>query len=497
MPRYAYDRLSGQDNDFLLWETPGLPMHVGGTMIFDAGPLQNDHGGIDFETVERLTASLLHRLPRYRQKLEWVPGESHAVWVDDEHFNIHYHFRHTSLPRPGSEEQLKRLTARLMESPLDRSRPLWETWVIEGLEGNRFAVINKIHHCILDGAGGVDLSQILLSTLPKREIEDSPPFLPRPVPGARELRINEWRERASAPLRAAGGILKFVRESPDILSEIGRHARMVGGIAKWKLMPTSDTPINGDIGPHRVVDWIQMPLAELKAVKNMLDCSINDIVLAVVTGAIRQLMQRRQIRPEELDFRVSSPVNVRNDANRDDRGNHVSSWIIRLPIGLANPVDQLMDIRSQTRELKESDLASTLEIINSALDWLSVDLQTAAKGTINMVVSNVPGPPFPLYLLGAELERIIPFPPLLKNVGLMVGVLSYNGGVSWGLIADYDRMPDMIDFAASIRDSFERLAKESGVDLSKVPRASDAGATPRPDSSELESWQHPASEISI
>jgi len=377
-----------------------------------------------------------------------------------------------------------------MESPLDRSRPLWETWVIEGLEGNRFAMINKIHHCILDGAGGVDLSQILLSTLATREIEEAPPFLPRPVPGARELRINEWRERASAPIRAAEGIWKFVRESPDILSEIGRHARMVGGIAKWKLMPASDTPVNGDVGPHRVVDWIQIPLAELKAVKSMLDCTVNDVVLTVVTGAIRELMQRRQIRPEELDFRVSSPVNVRNDANRDSGGNHVSSWIIRLPIGLANPVDQLMAIRSETRALKESDLASTLEIINSALDWLSVDLQAASKG-------NVPGPPFPLYLLGAELERIIPFPPLLKNVGLAAGVLSYNGGVSWGMIADYDRMPDMVDFATSVRDAFERLAKESGVDLLKVPRVSDAGANPSSDSSELESWQHPGSEMPI
>ncbi|MBW2385565.1 MAG: wax ester/triacylglycerol synthase family O-acyltransferase, partial [Deltaproteobacteria bacterium] len=192
MSRYQYERLSVQDNDFLVWETPALPMHGAGTNIFEAGCLRNEHGGIDFEAIKRLTESVLHLIPRYRQKLVWIPGEDHAVWVDDDHFNLDYHFRHTSLPRPGTDEQLRLLTARLMEHPLDRSRPLWETWVVEGLERDRFATVNKFHHCMIDGASGVNLFQLLLSRTPDRETREVRRFIPRPTPSPRDLRNDEW-----------------------------------------------------------------------------------------------------------------------------------------------------------------------------------------------------------------------------------------------------------------------------------------------------------------
>ncbi|MBW2713752.1 MAG: wax ester/triacylglycerol synthase family O-acyltransferase, partial [Deltaproteobacteria bacterium] len=176
MARYNYDRLSDQDNNFLLWERPGLPMHLAGLQIFKAGPLLNEHGGIDFDKVRKMTIATLHRVPRYRQKLAWVPRDERAVWVDDAHFNPDYHIRHTSLPRPGTDERLKSLMGRIMAQPLDRSKPLWELWVIEGLEGDRFATILKTHHCIIDGSAGVDLASRLFSTDPDARIPKAPAF---------------------------------------------------------------------------------------------------------------------------------------------------------------------------------------------------------------------------------------------------------------------------------------------------------------------------------
>ena len=201
MPRYGYDRLSAQDNSFLIWETPYVHMHVASTMILEVGPLRTADGGIDVERFKRATEAVLHRIPRYRQKLHWIPGFQHAVWVDDPRFNLDFHIRHTALPKPGSAAQLKRLSARIMSQQLDRRRPLWENWLVEGLDGGeRFALITKIHHCMIDGASGMDLSQILMSTSPEvRELEPPPPFVPKHAPSRLEL----WRQRGGALARHA------------------------------------------------------------------------------------------------------------------------------------------------------------------------------------------------------------------------------------------------------------------------------------------------------
>ncbi len=492
MARYTYDRLSGQDNNFLLWESPALPMHVGGTQIFEAGPLMNEDGGIRFDEIKRLTESVLYRIPRYRQKIQWIPGQKHAVWVDDAQFNIDYHFRHTSLPRPGTEAQLKLLTARVMEHSLDRSRPLWECWVVEGLEGDRFALINKIHHCVLDGAGGVDLAQILLSTLPEREIHAAPRFLPRPKPSDRELRVDEWSHRIAAPLKSLGDLAHFARDTSDLADEVSRQLRTIGSLASWKAVPASETPINGEIGPHRIIEWRSLSLEHMKAVKKALGCTINDLVLTLVSNAIRELMLRRQVHPQDLDFRVSSPVNVRPEAQRGQLGNHVSSWILRLPLGERDPLEQLEVIRASTHALKRDNQASAVELVNTVLDWLPIDVQAASRGTINMIVTNVPGPPFPLYTLGAKMLSIVPLPPLIDNVGLAIGVLSHDGKVCWGFNADYDRVPDLAEFADDVERTFENLAGAVGVSSETlVPEP----PPPVPEGSELRTWQHPAGDV--
>jgi diacylglycerol O-acyltransferase len=465
MSRYQYERLSGQDNDFLVWETSALPMHVAGVNIFQAGPLRNEAGGIDFEAIKQLTESVLHLIPRYRQKLAWIPGEDHAVWVDDEHFRLDYHFRHTSLPRPGTDEQLKTLTARIVEQPLDRSRPLWETWVIEGLEGDRFATVNKIHHCMIDGASGVELTQLLLSKSPEREIRAVPRFIPRPTPRPDELRKAERLRKFTTPIWAGRKLFEFARETPNVADEITRRAESLVGLAKRKLFPVSSTPVNGTVGPHRIVEWSEMSFADVKAVRAAVQCTVNDVVLTIVTGAIRRLMLQRQVDPAKLDFRVSTPVNVRRKRHSGASGNHVSSWIVRLPLALERPLEQLKAIRETTASLKASDEAGAVKMVLTAADALGWNVQNLSVGTMNTIVTNVPGPAFPLYLLGARLQQMMPFAPLLENLGLSIGALTYDGKLCWGLSADADRLPDLPDFRAAIERAFEDLAEAAGVTI--------------------------------
>src|SRR5215475_11829379 len=220
MARYAYDRLSALDNSFLLLEKPNAYMHVAATQVFKTGPLRAEGGGVDAARIRKLVAALLHRIPRYRQKLAWIPFESHPVWVDDENFNLDYHLRHTSLPRPGTDEQLKRLSARIMQQHLDRDRPLWETWVVEGLEGDRFALITKVHHCMIDGVSGVDLLQILLSPDPQAQPEAPPTWIPRPVPSGLQLLRDEMARRLRLPFDAARDFRAFLRDADDVRREL-------------------------------------------------------------------------------------------------------------------------------------------------------------------------------------------------------------------------------------------------------------------------------------
>lgn len=412
MSRYNYDRLSGQDTTFLLWETPSLHMHVASTMVFTLGPLRTEDGGVDFDGIKAFIESTLHQIPRYRQKIKWIPFEGRAVWHDDPDFEIDYHIRHTSLPKPGSEEQLKRLAARVMAQQLDRDRPLWEMWVVEGLTNDRFAIISKVHHCMIDGTSGMDISQILMRPSPDRTIEPGPEFLPRGVPTDLQLMLDAARLRVRQPLRALRGIGEFRRETENVRDELMLRSRAIRAAITSQSSFASKTPINGKIGPHRLFDWWSVPLKDVKALRKALDCTVNDVVLTVVTGAFREFFSRRGLRPEDLDFRIQAPVSVRKEQEKGQLGNRVSAWLVKLPLGEEDPRAQLTQIRATTHELKESRSALGVEIILSLMEsmpnvLLSLGVQ-AASGTMNSIVTNVPGPQFPLYTLGAELLAMYP-----------------------------------------------------------------------------------------
>lgn len=468
MAHYNYQRLSAQDTSFLVFESPNVPMHIAATQIFDAGPLETGDGGIDFAAIKRSIESILHLVPGYRQKLRWIPFASIPVWVDDADFNIDYHVRHTSLPRPGSIEQLKKLSARIMSIQLDRARPLWEMWVVEGLEGGRFAMVVKMHHCMLDGESGADLATILMSTDPNHELPaDVPDYHPRPEPTTTDLIRDDVIRRFTLPIKAIRNFQLFTSETEDMKVELLIRARALGELLGWAVNPSSDTPLNGSLGPHRRCDWLEMPLTTVKRVRKALGCTVNDVILTIVSGAIREYLIRRLVRPEEIDFRVSAPVSIRREEDKGKFGNQVSSWIVRLPVGEADPIARFEAIHKLTQELKATQQALGVEMMMAMAELtpgvlLSLGAR-AASGPINMIVTNVPGPQMPLYMMGARLMASFPQVPLLENTALGVAIFSYDGMLNWGFNADYTLIPDLRNFRRAIRNSFDELCAAAGV----------------------------------
>jgi diacylglycerol O-acyltransferase / wax synthase len=471
----CFERLSAMDTSFLVLEKPWSPLHVSATLIYEAGPLAKPDGGIDVDAYRAATEAVLDRIPRYRQKLAWIPIVSHPGWVDDPEFNLDYHVRHTSLPRPGTEEQLKKLAARIMAQPLDHTKPLWEAWVVEGLEGGRFAVISKIHHCMVDGMSGKDLAQILHSTDPnERSRGAARPWTPRPAPSASRLLADEVGRYLTLPGRALRGLRGASRELGEAGQELVLRARSIGQMMSAMRSEPSKTPLNVPIGPHRRFDWRELPLADVRAVRHALGCTINDLVLATVTGAVRSFLAKRGHDVRGLDFRIAAPVSIRT---QDDRGmgNRVSQWFVRAPVDEPDPLVRVARIQAATEELKASKQALDADLIMNIAEWTPTILLSlasrAASGSApyNMMVTNVPGPQQPLYLLGAKLLSLYSQVPIADSTALGVAIVSYAGKLCLGFNADLERVPDLAAFADGTCDAFSEIAAAAGVELGREP----------------------------
>jgi diacylglycerol O-acyltransferase / wax synthase len=480
----TYDRLSFLDNSFLIMEGPTSPMHVAGTATYEAGALTTAEGGIDIDRIRAYVSSRLHLIPRYRHRLAFVPIENHPVWIDDDHFNIHYHVRHTALPRPGDERQLKRLAARIMSQHLDRSRPLWEMWVVEGLDGgSRFALITKIHHCMVDGMSSVDLLNVLLRPEPLEEFEPAPDWNPRRAPTPTELLGDAVYRYASLPLTLGRNLQQLATQASDPRSDLRARLRAVRDMVASNLPRPSPTPLNQPIGPHRRFDWLSMDLSRVKEVKNRLGGTLNDVVLATVAGALRRFFERRHIRPEQLDFRVMAPVSVRSEEERGTFGNRVSAWMVPMPLDERDPRRRLDKIRETTSRLKETKQALGAEVLAAVGEWtpstfLSLGAQLATRRLpFNLVVTNVPGPQVPLYLLGARMLDNYGLVPLTDNLCLGVVLFSYAGTLCWGFTAEWDLLPDLHDFVLDVESSFRELAELPAAAPAELPPAH---ARPRP-----------------
>lgn len=461
---YAYaDPLSAVDAAFLAVEDANAHMHIGSAALFEAEPLAGKDGALDFERILEFCNAQLHKAPRFRQKIIHVPGFAQPVWVDDGSFNLRYHLRHTALPAPGDERQLKRLAGRIMSQQLDRGKPLWEVWVVEGVEGNRVALIWKLHHCMADGISGRDVMNVLMGTDPDYEPKPASKWNPRPVPNARQLVMEEARRRAALPFSLLGRGSQSVRETWDAMGSPSDLIRSLRDPESGSLGGMTSTPLDVEIGPHRRFDWARFDLDAVLEVRARAGAKVNDVVLAVVAGALRRFLGRRGVRVEDLDFRVAVPVSVRREAEQGTLGNRVSGLIVRLPLDEEDPWKRLLRVSDETHELKGSGQVAGAELIERMADLIPTRLMGALTRygarhqPTHLVVTNVPGSRAPVYLLGARMLAVYPVVPLAPTQGLGVALTSYANGLYWGFNADWDAFPDLHEFADEICAQFAEL----------------------------------------
>jgi diacylglycerol O-acyltransferase / wax synthase len=467
MAQQHLDRLTAVDASFLAQEGASSHMHIGALTIFE-GPAPA------YDDVLDHIRSRLHLVPRYRQKLAFPPIEmGMPLWIDDPSFNLEYHVRHTALPDPGSEEQLLLLTGRIFSQRLDRSKPLWELWLVEGLEGGQFALISKTHHSMVDGVSGVDLATVLfdLSPVPQPIEHDGEAWVPHSEPSGAELVAAGVRGIVRSGVKLAGGALSAVLHPERTAGDVAEAAEGLGEIVWAGLNPAPDNPLNTEIGPHRRFVGVRSRLDDFKLVKNTFGGTVNDVVLAVVSGALRRFLHMRGVRTEGLELRALVPVSIRRKGAESSLGNQIAAMRGPLPVYIADPVSRLRAVTQAMDGLKQSKQAVGAEVLASVQNFAPPTVMAQASRLnfstrlFNLIVTNVPGPQFPLYVLGRELLEIFPVAFLPQKHALAVAIMSYNGGINFGLLADFDAVPDVGVIAEGLEESLAELvalAKKAG-----------------------------------
>jgi diacylglycerol O-acyltransferase / wax synthase len=441
-------------------------MHVGGLTIVEGPPPSMT------DLLEQIRQRL-HLVPRYRHKLASTALDSgRPLWVDDPDFNLEYHIRHTALPTPGRWDQVCGLTARIFSQQLDRTKPLWEMWLIEGLEDDRFALISKTHHALIDGIAGVDLATVLFDLSP-----DPPPlrhsgrvWQPHREPGTLELVAAGVRGAVRAGIELAEGAIDALTHPDRALARTREAAEGIGEIVWAGLNPAPETPLNVPIGPHRRFFGIAASLDDFKTVKNAFGGTVNDVVLAVVTGALRSFLIARGRRTEGLELRALVPVSVRAEHEQGAGGNRIVVMRGPLPVYIADPIQRLHFVSHAMDGLKESKQALGAEVIAGAQSFAPPTILAQASRLnfstrlFNLIVTNVPGPQFPLYVLGREMLEAYPVAFLPENHALAIAIMSYNGQMNFGLLGDFDALPDIDLISAQIAEELATLvslARES------------------------------------
>lgn len=452
------DRLTAIDASFLTNESGASHMHVGGILIFE-GPPPNY-----VDLVEHVRGRL-SQVPRFRQRLVIPPLEAgRPLWADDVNFNLTYHLRHTALPEPGGEAELKHLAGRVFSQQLDRSKPLWEMWLVQGLERDRFALLTKTHHAMVDGISGVDIGTVLFDLEPvpgPAPAEDN--WDPEPFPSTAQLVARGAVDAAATPIKLAEQAVEAVRHPEKAARRVAEALEGVGEVVGAFADPAPDVPLNQPIGPHRRFAMVHSELATFKRIKNALGGTVNDVVLAVVTGALRGWLHRRGVRTEGLELRALVPVSIRAEDERGNLGNKLAAMRGPLPVYLEDPVRRLRVVSEQMEGLKRSKQALGAEVIARFNDFAPPTLLAQASRInfstriFNLIVTNVPGPQFPLYVLGRQLEEVFPVAFLPEDHALAVAIMSYNGRIGFGLLADYDSMGDVEVIAAGVEESLDEL----------------------------------------
>jgi WS/DGAT/MGAT family acyltransferase len=479
------DRLSAIDASFLAGEKESAHMHVGAVMIFEGPPPSRE------DTLAQIE-SRLHLVPRYRQKLAVPRFEmGRPLWVDDPSFNLEYHVRYTALASPGDLEQLRTLTARIFSQRLDRSKPLWETWFVQGLEDDRFAIISKTHHALVDGISGVDLATVLfdLSPVPP-ERPEIPEWTPNPEPSQAQLIAEGVKGLIRRPFDLGRAAVEAAVHPERTAGQVLEAAEGFAEVAWAGLNPAPETPLNVEIGSHRRIFWVQTELEQFKAIKNSLGGTVNDVVLAVVSGALARWLRTRGVRTEGLELWAQVPVSIRSDDEHDRLGNRIAVMRAPLPVYARDPVERLRIVRESMQGLKESKQALAAQVISGLEDFAPPTILSMASRThwsprlFNMIVTNVPGPQFPIYFQGRELLELVPVAFLPVNFALTIAAMSYNGKLDFSLLGDYDAMPDIDLVGDYVEEALQELLVAAG---RPAGGPSSRGRTSRPRSSAQES----------
>jgi diacylglycerol O-acyltransferase / wax synthase len=452
------ETMSPLDASFLHVEDAVSHMHIGSVGIFE-GPAPSH------EQVSAAIAAKLPLVPRYRQRVRFLPLDiTPPVWVDDPHFNLDYHVRRTALPSPGGDEQLRNLVGRVMAQKLDRSKPLWELWVAEGLDEGRWALINKIHHCMVDGVSGTDLMSVLFDSEREAPAPLPQPWSPGPEPSTAQIVAAAAARRATSPYEAARGVLAAARGPRRAAGEAVQLARAMSSLSAL-LRPPPGSSLNGPIGPHRRWAWARGRLADVKAIRQAHGGTVNDVVLAAITRGFRDLLIGRGESVEDRVVRTMVPVSVRQASERGTYNNKVSAMFADLPVGIADPVARLAAVHAQMQDLKDRRQAvagSTLTSLSGFAPAMLLALggrvaTRTPQRAVNTVTTNVPGPQHPMYLVSRRMLEYFPFVPLGGHVRIGVAIVSYDGGLSFGVTGDYETAPDIGVLARGIEDGLAEL----------------------------------------
>jgi len=442
------DRMNPLDASFLYLENGTTHMHIASCALFEGPPPA-------YGDVVGLFASKLPLVPRYRQRVRFVPMDlGRPVWVDDPTFDLEYHVRHTALPPPGDEDDLQRLMGRLMSQELDRSRPLWETWIVEGLEGDRWAIVSKVHHCMVDGVAGVDLISVVLDATRDPAPTGPDHWNPEPEPSSLRLAVDAVASLVTSPreqMRAVRAAMLTPRRALQRASDVAAGLRSYGSA----LRPTPLTSLDGSIGPHRRWICARAMLDDVRTIRHALGGTVNDVVLAAITSGFRDLVVARGEDPAKVALRTLVPVSVRAESEHGIPDNRVSAIFFDLPVHVEDPLERLTAVRGEMERLKSSHEPEAGEALTALVGTfppaltarstrLAARLLTRVQQrSMNTVTTNVPGPPLPLYAAGREMIEYLPFVPLGPGVRIGVAILSYNGRLAFGVTGDFDTATDI------------------------------------------------------
>jgi WS/DGAT/MGAT family acyltransferase len=452
--------MSPMDASFLHIEGPNNPMHIGGVSIFE-GPAP------PFERLEEMVAAKLDGVPRYRQKVRFVPlGVGRPVRVDDPYFNIAYHVRHSALPKPGTDEVLRRTAARIFAQHLDRRKPLWEIWMVEGLSENRWALLSKVHHCMVDGVSATDLMTVMFDDSPASPTEQQ--WHPAPEPSGVELVLRTLTRQALNPSEQIRVIRAMTRRPRATLAQ-AKDVVVAIRSAAGLLRPLGSSSLTGPVGPHRTWSTAYVHLGDVKAVRSALGGTVNDVVLTITSGGLRELLESRGEEVEGRSVRALVPVSVRSAGERGVYNNRVSAMFAELPVGIVDPVARLKAVREQMDGLKQSKQAVAGEVLTSLSGFappllLALGGRMAARSPslgVQTGVTNVPGPQQPLQTLGRRLLESFPFVPVIGHVRISIAIFSYDGGLYFGVTGDYDSSRDIDILTSGVERAMSELLKLS------------------------------------